>query len=110
MRDATEQARPRLSNGIPEMHVPPLDPLHIPHVELDMGATFKATFDKIRIYGLSNFVLKNLNFNINENKIDVHLLFPYVTAIADYSMKGRILIMQLNGLGKCEGNYSMKNI
>lgn len=107
--NATEQARPRLTSGIPEMHVPSLEPLLIPHVELDTGVSFKAVFNNIHIYGLSKFIMKNVNFDVDRNVVDVNLRFPLVTASADYAMKGRILILQLNGFGKCEGNYSKNN-
>lgn len=106
MKNAAEEMRSRLPNGIPEMHIPSLDPMHIPHAELDTGASFKAVFDDIRIYGLSDFVLKSVKIDIKDNVIDVDLLFPLITAIADYNMKGRILILQLNGVGKAAGNYS----
>lgn len=104
--DAAENARSHLSDGIPEMHIPSLDPMRIPHAELDTGASFKATFDDIRIYGLTKFILKNVDLDIKNNVVDVDLMFPLVKAEADYRMKGRILILQLNGVGKCEGNYS----
>lgn len=97
---------PRLPNGIPEMHIPVLEPLHVPHAELDTGATFKATFNDIRIYGLTNFILKNLDMDLNKNSVSLHLLFPFVRTEATYSMKGRLLIMSLNGFGRCDGNYS----
>lgn len=88
------------------MHIPSLDPMLIPHAELDTGASFKAIFDNIRIYGLTKFVLKNVTLDIKNNVVDVDLVFPLINTVADYSMKGRILILQLNGFGKCEGNYS----
>lgn len=80
--------------------------MHIPHAELDTGAAFKAIFDDIRIYGLAKFVLRNVSLDVEKNVVDVDLMFPLVKAVADYRMKGRILILQLNGVGKCEGNYS----
>lgn len=88
------------------MHIPRLEPLIVPRAELDTGATFKAIFENIHLYGLSSFALKNINLDVNTNTVDIHLLFPSVRAIADYNMKGKILILQLNGVGKCEGNYS----
>lgn len=92
------------------MHIPSLDPLLVPHAELDTGETFKAIFDNILIYGLSNFTLKDLNLDLDGNVISIQLKFPKVRAMADYNIKGRILILQLNGAGKCEGNYSKSNL
>lgn len=106
LRKAAEDVRPHLSNGISEMHIPSLEPLLIPHAELDTGATFKAIFDNIRLYGLTKFILKDLNLDFSTNRVDIHLMFPLLNTVADYNIKGRILILQLNGAGKCEGNYS----
>lgn len=101
-----EEIRPYLPNGIPEMHLPSLEPLEVPHAELDTGATFKAVFDNIRVYGLSSFIIQNVDVNLNKNIVDLDILFPSVQTTADYTIKGRLLILQLNGNGRCEGNYS----
>lgn len=100
-----ENIRPHLPNGIPDMHIPVLEPLHVMHAELDTGATFKAIFDNIRIYGLTNYTVKNVNVDFAKNTLDLELLFPHVQALADYQLKGRLLILQLNGYGKSDGSY-----
>lgn len=75
-------------------------------MELDTGASFKATFNNVRLYGLTNFVIRDIDLNFDENFVKLDLFLPLVQGIADYELKGRILILQLNGSGKCMGNYS----
>lgn len=88
------------------MHIPTLEPLQIPHAELDTGATFKAIFKNIHVFGLTSFNIRNISMNLDGNVVDLDLQFPFVRTTADYSIKGRLLILQLNGFGKCQGSYS----
>lgn len=106
LKESTEALRPYLRDGIPEMHLPPIEPLLVPHAELDTGESFKATFDNFLVYGLTNYTLKNIDVDLDKNSVDLDLLFPFVRTTGDYKLKGRLLILQLNGFGKCDGNYS----
>lgn len=100
-----EDVRPYLPQGIKELRMPPLEPLLVQHAELDTGSAFKAVFDNINIYGLTNFIVKKINVDIDRNTLEVDLLFPFVRTTADYTIKGRLLILQLNGFGKSRGSY-----
>lgn len=101
-----EDIRPYLPEGIKELRIPPLEPLEVLHAELDTGDSFKAVFDNIRIYGLSDFIVKDVIVDYNATTLTLDLVFPLVRAMADYKIRGRLLILQLNGSGKSLGTYS----
>lgn len=106
MKTVEEDIRPHLAKGIKEMGIPALEPLIIPEVSLDSGATFTANFKNLHVYHATEFVLNsvNLNLDVNTAKLDLH--FPRLRLISDYNIKGHILILDLNGNGKSDGNIS----
>lgn len=100
-----QKVRPHLPDGIRQMHIPQLEPLYVMHAAIDTGNSFKAIFDNIRIYGLTNFIVKGIDIDIDNTTFSLNLLFPLVRATADYEVNGRLLILRLNGHGKSEGKY-----
>ncbi|VEN40100.1 unnamed protein product [Callosobruchus maculatus] len=103
----TEIIRPRLKNGIPEMHIPSFNPLVISQATLNGGDNFEATFKNIRIYGADNFVLDKFEVTMKEKfrfEIDIH--FDRLRILSDYKINGRLLVLQLNGEGPADGNYT----
>lgn len=100
------EIKPRLETGIPEMHIPPLNPLKLPAAGLDTGEAFKATFENIEIFGAHNFNMKKLELDLENNKAAITLHFPILRIRSVYTVTGRILILELNGYGKADGNFS----
>nr|CAH7720599.1 unnamed protein product [Callosobruchus chinensis] len=86
----TELIRPRLKNGIPEMHIPSFNPLVISQATLNGGVNFEATFNNVR---------EKFRF-----EIDIH--FDRLRITSDYKINGRLLVLQLNGEGPADGNYT----
>lgn len=103
---AIEDIKPRLANGIQELHIPPMNPLILPQADLDTGKSFKATFRNLNLFGMNKFDLKHLNFDVENARVDLKVVFPAVRIIADYTIQGKLLLFQLNGAGKSDGNYS----
>lgn len=88
------------------MHIPSLNPLKLPGAGLDTGDAFKATFKDIEIYGAHDFILKKLDLDLENNKAAITLHFPVLRIRSVYTVTGRILILELNGFGKADGNFS----
>lgn len=88
------------------MQIPKWEPLVIPKAELDTGKAFKATFENLKVYHAIDFQMKDLKVAIDENSIDLKIFFPKIKLVADYTMVGRILILELNGKGEGIGNLS----
>lgn len=106
MKTVEEDIRPRLANGIKEMGIPPLEPLIVPEVSLDTGSTFAAKFKNLHVYYATEFVLKNAYMNLDEDSFKLALHFPRLRITSNYNINGRLLILDLNGSGKSDGNIS----
>lgn len=101
-----EDIRPRLAKGISEMGIPALEPLKIDSATLDTGASFKATFKNLYVHYATEFVLKNFDIDLDKNQVVLPISFPRLRLLSDYTIKGRLLILELNGSGKVDGNLS----
>lgn len=89
------------------MHIPQLEPFQITETALNSGDSFQANFKNVLIKRASNFTLKDVDFDVEHNKAILRLNFPVVEFSADYSIVGKVLVLELNGKGKGFGNTSM---
>ncbi|XP_033208017.1 uncharacterized protein LOC117167295 [Belonocnema kinseyi] len=80
-----------LRNGIPEINVPPLEPMIIDSMKLVDLPNFKASARDIKLYGLSNFKIKKLNLDLEKQQINVELIFKEITLDAEYDVNAKIL-------------------
>ncbi|XP_030766676.1 uncharacterized protein LOC115890550 [Sitophilus oryzae] len=101
-----ELLRPHLKKGIPELFIPSMDPLIIPEATLNSGDQFKATFRNIEMYHAENFKVDTFNFDLDHHHVDAKLTFPLLRIKSNYNINGRLLILQLNGQGPADGNYT----
>ncbi|XP_050537909.1 circadian clock-controlled protein daywake-like [Daktulosphaira vitifoliae] len=109
IKNMLETLRPYAVNGIPEMHVPPLDPISIPLITLNQGTNsvnFKAVFTNLKGYGGKDFQTKNVRINLKENTFDVDLFFPNFQIDSKYEINGKILMLPIKGNGLFVGNFS----
>nr|CAI5829277.1 unnamed protein product [Callosobruchus analis] len=91
-----EIIRPRLKKGIPEMHIPSFNPLVISQATLNGG-----------MYGADNFILDKFEVSMKEKfRFDIEIHFDRLRIMSDYKINGRLLVLQLNGEGPADGNYS----
>lgn len=101
-----ELLRPRFLKGVPELYIPSFNPLIIPQASLDSGRNFNASFKRIRIYGFENFVIDDLKFDPKKPEFRLAITIPHARVKSEYSLKGRLLILQLDGNGPADGNFS----
>lgn len=104
-----DNIRPNLIKGIPEMRIPPLDPLHVPEVALDQGTgavNFQATFKNIVSYGAKHFNLTSIKIDFDAPTIKIEVGFPKVRLISDYTINGKVLVVPIKGNGKVDGNFT----
>lgn len=73
---------------------------------LDSG-NFLASFKNAQLYGLTKFRVRDVNFDIGNNKIGLGVDFDEIRSFSDYAVKGRILILDLNGAGKANATFCM---
>lgn len=88
------------------MGIPPLEPLVIPEAALDTGRSFAAKFKNLHVHYATEFVLNNYAVDLDKNEIKLSIYFPRLRLLSDYNIKGRLLILDLNGNGKADGNLS----
>ncbi|KAL1490573.1 hypothetical protein ABEB36_013243 [Hypothenemus hampei] len=101
-----EIIRPKMKNGIPELFIPPMNPLVIPQATLNSGANFKATFKDILMYHADEFKLEDFTVDLNNYHIEIKMMFPELRIKSDYNIKGRLLVLNLDGKGPADGNYT----
>lgn len=104
--NTVNEIRPKLAKGIPEMAIPPMEPLVVPQASLDTGSTFKAEFKNTQVYHCTEFTFDDFLIDFDKNKIEFPIYFPKLRLISDYQISGRLLILDLNGSGKGDGNLT----
>ncbi|XP_063709108.1 protein takeout-like [Culicoides brevitarsis] len=101
--------RPYLSNGIPALSIPSVDPLEIPKISLQQDSgpiNLNSRFENIKIHGLSHFRIRAVRIDPEKAKFRLRLWFPELHMVADYYVKGKFLMVPMVGNGKSTGNFS----
>lgn len=96
--------------GVPELQIPVLDPLYLDRINLNTGngtaVNLNAVFTDIILHGCSNVDILKLSVDVMKKEAELRTFFPHVMIKGDYKLKGKFLILQLNGAGKSVGNFS----
>ncbi|XP_044743482.1 protein takeout-like [Chrysoperla carnea] len=109
IRNSVEQIRPKLLEGIPELEVPPIEPMEIPEVSLTRGpksANIEALISNVRVWGPANFVIQTLESDLENNKFDFKILLPKLYFEGKYNLNARILLLNLHGNGNINGTFT----
>lgn len=109
LRRAIETVRANLSQGIPELLIPPCEPLKIPEIRIQQNAgaiRMDSEYSNIVISGLSNFTLRDIHVDTKLDSIRADLWFPVLQMTSNYMLQGKILLMPLAGNGNASGNFS----
>ncbi|KAH8382984.1 hypothetical protein KR009_006157 [Drosophila setifemur] len=113
-RESFEMIRPRLMEGIPELYIPPMEPLIVPEVKMDQdsGAIYlHSTYRNVKVTGISRHTVNELRLEPSKLKFIFSMTFPKLHMESDYSIKGKIMMMPLLGDGNCKvdlTNITMK--
>ncbi|XP_014210435.1 uncharacterized protein LOC106640805 [Copidosoma floridanum] len=92
IQDSVHALLPKLKNGLPDLDVPPLEPMEMEEMTLAQLDTFKAVATNCKISGLSNFYYKHYHADFEKKQFDMELVFPEVIMNADYDVKAKILV------------------
>ncbi|CAD7077902.1 unnamed protein product [Hermetia illucens] len=95
----------QLKTGIPGLSsIPKLDPLRINKVNVvqdqAQNVNVSATLTNAEITGMADTIVKNAKYDKQKGIFSFDLDFPKLKMVSDYALKGRILLLQLNGQGK----------
>ncbi|KAJ9577484.1 hypothetical protein L9F63_005985 [Diploptera punctata] len=104
--NSIESLRPYLLKGIPELQVPPIEPLRLPEVVVAQGGGIKAVGKDVDVGGPGSFIIKKLKLHEYPDKyeIDIGVDLPFLTFDGQYEVNGRLLVVPLNGKGPVHAN------
>jgi len=100
---------PYLAKGVPSLKLPALDPLFLPSLTVDRNLEslkIKANMSQIRVYGGTNYVVRELKANPNDLTVFIKAQLPHLYVSGDYDVQGRLLLLSLSGIGNFKGNFS----
>ncbi|CRL02518.1 CLUMA_CG015347, isoform A, partial [Clunio marinus] len=109
IRNSIITLRPYLNRGIPELNVPSLEPLFVDEIKIEQtgnGMELSAAFKNISLSGVTRFRLRSVRTNITTGKFRMKVWFPNLVLNATYELRGKLLMMPLNGKGACFGNFT----
>ncbi|XP_073983828.1 protein takeout-like [Rhodnius prolixus] len=113
IKDSLNQMKPLLRKGIPQLKIPSLDPMVIPRVNVKQGSgpvSMDSTFTNLKINGITDFTIKNIRPDLDNNQIDFEATLPYMYNVGDYKIEGKILVLPISGNGDSWSNYTDVNI
>ncbi|RZF36644.1 hypothetical protein LSTR_LSTR012323 [Laodelphax striatellus] len=108
-KKATQVIRPYITKGIPELNIPPIDPLMIPMVMLEQGTpavNYKAKLKNLKVFGLRNYMFDNVMIDLTKLQIMGRINIPMIWLEADYDIKGRALVLPIQGNGLFKANLT----
>ncbi|XP_044266493.1 protein takeout-like [Tribolium madens] len=101
--------KPTLKEGIPELNVPPIEPLLLDEVKLRSGpssAKINANITNIKVWGPSTFEILELKPNLPKAKFAFKVRIPSLHFEGDYDIDMRILVLEYKGVGPITGNFT----
>ncbi|KAK5646927.1 hypothetical protein RI129_005391 [Pyrocoelia pectoralis] len=107
MVDSTDNLMPYLVRGIPELNYPPVDPLHCRNVSVTIGESsikIEAHLANGVITGLKDMKMLDCHPNFDTGVIETKVIIPKMNLKADYNLKGKILLFDIDGEGITEFN------
>ncbi|KAL0101135.1 hypothetical protein PUN28_018766 [Cardiocondyla obscurior] len=109
IKQSIELLKPYLRSGIPALQIPPCEPLRIPQIEISQssGPIFiESTYTDIEVQGGINFILKNFNMDMDNERITLELYFPRLEMNAHYNIEGKIMMLPIKGNGLAQANFT----
>lgn len=108
LRKAIETIRGNLTDGIPELLIPPCEPLKIPEIRIKQNAgaiRMESAYSNVSISGLSNFTMRDIRVDSKAGKFQADLWFPALKMTSNYLIHGKLLLMPISGSGNACGNF-----
>ncbi|XP_013168050.1 PREDICTED: protein takeout-like [Papilio xuthus] len=111
LKGAVPDALRRMTKGIPALSVPPLEPLLVSGMNIETGAgpvVISQVYRNIQLHGLTDSRLTSYKADLKHYRLRTDSITPKMDFIADYVMKGRILVLPIQGKGVA--NITMVNL
>lgn len=101
--------RPKLEKGIPELHVPGIEPLLLDEIQMRSGpsqAKIDANITNVRVWGPSKFEVLDLKADVKRHRFIVRAKVPLIHFKGDYDIDMSILVLKYKGKGPITGNFT----
>ncbi|XP_026313448.1 protein takeout [Hyposmocoma kahamanoa] len=111
LKGAVPDALRKMKKGIPSLGVPALEPLLVSSIDIGAGAgpvVIMQNYRRIKLHGLTDSVLTTYKADLKHYRLRTDSHTPKMEFIADYVMKGRILVLPIQGKGIA--NITMLNL
>lgn len=90
--ESVEGLRDKLREGIPELDVPPLEPLFLEKFPIAETEKFQAHADNVTLRGLSNFEVKSFHDDREKMQLNIEVVFKRIELDADYDIDAKIIV------------------
>ncbi|KAF2900819.1 hypothetical protein ILUMI_05358 [Ignelater luminosus] len=108
MKEAIQDALPKIHNGIPEFNIPVLEPLEVTSITIGEGKSavnVVQNYKNAKLYGLLvGGTIDNVELKLDGSSSDwiMEGIIPEVKIIADYEFNGKVLLLPIVGSGNSE--------
>jgi hypothetical protein len=95
--------RSYIAEGIPELSVPPMEPLVIGRLAMENGngaVRVRAAFNNMTIRGGSNYTITWIKSDVPKYRIDMGLSLPRIEATGKYEVTGNVLLFPVRSKGE----------
>ncbi|XP_075981399.1 protein takeout-like [Anticarsia gemmatalis] len=102
IKNSFNHLRPYLSQGIPELGVPPVEPLFIDRLVMENSAgpvRVTAAFNNITVVGPSNYTITKIRSDVKKLRIDMGLVLPRIEITGRYEVSGQVLLFPVRSQG-----------
>ncbi|XP_012260221.2 uncharacterized protein LOC105688451 [Athalia rosae] len=99
VKSSVENLRPILITGIPELDVPPIDPLHLDELELNLGRGINAKGVNLKLKGGKNFRIEDVQVDVKADTYSFVVSIPEIIAEGNYTIDATIASIPLKGHG-----------
>ncbi|XP_046746803.1 circadian clock-controlled protein daywake-like [Diprion similis] len=99
VENSVNELKPKMIQGIPELEVPPIEPLELGHINLNLGPGIKVEGRNIQLSGLKDFQIRKLSVNIKDDVFYMEIDVPKLLARGTYDIDTKIGSIALKGTG-----------
>ncbi|KAG7200225.1 hypothetical protein KM043_017702 [Ampulex compressa] len=95
--------QPYLIKGIPDLELPPIEPLIIPELRMENGqgaVRVRAVFSNITAIGGGNYTLNKIRVDIDNYRVDLHISIPKIELRGRYEVIGNVLLFPIQSRGE----------
>lgn len=94
--------RPYLARGLPDLQVPPVEPLYIDRLVMENDAgpvRVTAVFSNITVVGPSNYTVTKIRSDVKKLRIDMGMVLPRIEITGKYEVSGQVLLFPVRSRG-----------